>query len=373
MAQPPPPHTNLNPNDDKGPRILGVLWALTGFTTLIVVARVYIRLAVVRSFGLDDYMIVLGIIVGFVYCAVSTAAVAYGFGKHSFLLDQEHLEKVLLLDNISFLWGILFFTIPKLAIAALLNRILNRSMAHQILLWGVTGFAGLVSCICIVVLFTMCDPPEAMWKPWLVEQGVGSCRDQDILVNYAIFTGAVSAFTDLFLAFYPSTILMKLKMSLRKRVALCGALGLGCIASAMAIVKCIQLPGLNDKTDFTSDLILWTCVEANVVVIASCIPTLQPLLEFLTGKRSLTSSNRNTDDKKTSNGYNSGSYGVGKRSLPRKDNIGFTTVESEESILRESQLEGANAHPLTQIRRTDNVTVNYETRNGGYGKDGTSW
>lgn len=256
MAQPPPPHTNLNPNDDKGPRILGVLWALTGFTTLIVVARVYIRLAVVRSFGLDDYMIVLGIIVGFVYCAVSTAAVAYGFGKHSFLLDQEHLEKVLLLDNISFLWGILFFTIPKLAIAALLNRILNRSMAHQILLWGVTGFAGLVSCICIVVLFTMCDPPEAMWKPWLVEQGVGSCRDQDILVNYAIFTGAVSAFTDLFLAFYPSTILMKLKMSLRKRVALCGALGLGCIASAMAIVKCIQLPGLNDKTDlqhFRSD------------------------------------------------------------------------------------------------------------------------
>lgn len=131
----------------------------------------------------------IGQIVGFVYCAVSTAAVAYGFGKHSFLLDQEHLEKVLLLGNISFLWGILFFTIPKLAIAALLNRILNRSMAHQILLWGVTGFAGLVSCICIVVLFTMCDPPEAMWKPWLVEQGVGSCRDQDILVNYAIFTG----------------------------------------------------------------------------------------------------------------------------------------------------------------------------------------
>lgn len=130
------------------------------------------------------------------------------------------------------------------------------------------------------------------------------------------------------------------------------------------------LPSLSTaKTVLTSEY----SVEANVVVIASCIPTLQPLLEFLTGKRSLTSSNRNTDDKKTNNGYNSGSYGVGKRSLPRKDNIGFTTVESEESILRESQLEGANAHPLTQIRRTDNVTVNYETRNGGYGKDGTSW
>lgn len=62
MAQQPPPKPDLDPNDDKGPRILGVLWSLTGFTALIVMARVYIRLAVVRSFGLDDYLIVLGIV-----------------------------------------------------------------------------------------------------------------------------------------------------------------------------------------------------------------------------------------------------------------------------------------------------------------------
>ncbi|KAL1971853.1 hypothetical protein VTN31DRAFT_1941 [Thermomyces dupontii] len=377
MAQQPPPKPDLDPNDDKGPRILGVLWSLTGFTALIVMARVYIRLAVVRSFGLDDYLIVLGIIIGFAYCGVSTAAVAYGFGKHAFTLDQYHLEKVLLLDNVSFIWGILFFTIPKLAIAALLNRILNRSLIQKVILWSLTGFAGIVSCICIVVLFTMCDPPDAMWKPWLVEQGLATCRDQMILVNYAIFTGAFSAFTDLFLAIYPSTVLLKLKMSLRKRLALCGALGLGCIATAMAIVKCVQLPGLNDKVDFTystCDLVLWTCVEANVVVIASCIPTLQPLLEFLMGKRSLTSSGRGTNDYKNSYGYNSSSYGVGKRSLQRKDDVGFTAVESQESILGDNQLESGNAHPLTQIRRTDNVTVNYETRANGYaGKGPTSW
>ncbi|KAL1971855.1 hypothetical protein VTN31DRAFT_1943 [Thermomyces dupontii] len=105
-----------------------------------------------------------------------------------------------------------------------------------------------------------------------------------ILVNYAIFTGAFSAFTDLFLAIYPSTVLLKLKMSLRKRLALCGALGLGCIATAMAIVKCVQLPGLNDKVDFTystCDLVLWTCVEANVVVIASTMDKTCQMLSVL--------------------------------------------------------------------------------------------
>lgn len=47
------------------------------------------------------------------------------------------------------------------------------------------------------------------------------------------------------------TVLMKLQMSLRKRLALSAALGLGAIAAAMAIVKCTQLHGLADKSDYT--------------------------------------------------------------------------------------------------------------------------
>lgn len=181
----------------------------------------------------------------FAFCAVTTTAVINGLGKHLKLIDPNKMEMVLLLNNLSFLFGILAFTIPKLAIAALLNRILNRNKFHRIMLWFLTGLAGAVSCICIVVLFTMCDPPEAMWKPRLQAQGA-PCRDQRILVDYAIFTGgmswlvmnsclascaecakAISAFVDLFLAIYPSTVLMKLNMSLRKKLALCGALGLG--------------------------------------------------------------------------------------------------------------------------------------------------
>jgi hypothetical protein len=38
---------------------------------------------------------------------------------------------------------------------------------------------------------------------------------------------AISAVVDLSLAVYPTTVLLKLQMSLRKRIALCAALGLG--------------------------------------------------------------------------------------------------------------------------------------------------
>lgn len=54
--------TSENLHDDKGPRILAVIWTLTGLTTLMVIARVYIRIAVLRSFGVDDYLIVISMV-----------------------------------------------------------------------------------------------------------------------------------------------------------------------------------------------------------------------------------------------------------------------------------------------------------------------
>lgn len=50
---------------------------------------------------------------------------------------------------------------------------------------------------------------------------------QDLNLDISSNRPAYSAFIDLYLAIYPTTVLMKLHMSLRKRLALCAALGLG--------------------------------------------------------------------------------------------------------------------------------------------------
>lgn len=181
---------------------------------------------------------------GLAYCGVTTAGVRVGFGKHAAVLSQDNLELAILLNTVSFLFGILSFTVPKLAVTAMLNRILNPGWIHKTWLWLLVGTAAAVSCICIIILFTMCDPPEALWKVHLVAEGA-TCKNVWMLVDYAIFTGcksllkkilvcsnanestALSAFVDLYLALYPVIVLMNLHMSLRKRLALCAALGLG--------------------------------------------------------------------------------------------------------------------------------------------------
>lgn len=65
-------------------------------------------------------------------------------------------------------------------------------------------------------------------------------------------------------------------------------------STIVAVYKTTRLPSLasGDFTFSTSDLVVFTIAEGGTIIIAACIPVLQPLLEMLTGKRGWLSSDR---------------------------------------------------------------------------------
>ncbi|KAL2844821.1 hypothetical protein BJY01DRAFT_235157 [Aspergillus pseudoustus] len=366
-----PPHIA---SQTKGPRILGIFWAFYAVSVLMVSARLWIQARWLRNIGLDDYLIAASMVMLTGYTVVSTVNVGLGYGKHTAVIVQEGgmdlLVKILIVNYTDFALGIMSFTTPKLAIAALLNRVMNPHKFHRGWLWFLTGLVFVSSSICIVVLFTMCDPPRALWQVDLINFGQATCRPQKILVGYAIFTGAVSGFVDLYFAIYPSIVLARLQISLQKKLALCAALGMGSVACAMAIVKCFQLPSLYDTSDSTyatADLVIWTSIESNIIIMASCIPTLGPLYELARGKRSWSSHQRYY--KSSDNHPRSFSHdrhirkpafgGQGDRDLITT-NIGPTKDGSQESILQTDESKGP--YPQGGIHRMDRVVVEYEMR-----------
>jgi hypothetical protein len=126
---------------------------------------------------------------GLVYCSMTTANVAIGYGKHAYTLDLETVRMVGFINSVSFVFGIISFVVPKLAVAALLNRILVPSFWQKTWLWIVTGTGTAISTVAIIVPFTMCNPTRALWDISLVMEGKATCRDVWILIHYAIFTG----------------------------------------------------------------------------------------------------------------------------------------------------------------------------------------
>lgn len=166
---------------------------------------------------------------------------------------------------VAFCPGILSFGLPKLAVVALLTRMMNPSRLHAAFMWFLAVFCQLSLMGCVGILFGQCTPTRAMWTIGMER----TCIDPWILVKYSIYAGckllplsfilcdgvfqeagnmpqpwsvvdyladsdpfistAFSAFVDLYFAFYPALVLFNLQMNIKKKIALSFALGIGSV------------------------------------------------------------------------------------------------------------------------------------------------
>ncbi|OJJ50176.1 hypothetical protein ASPZODRAFT_13265 [Penicilliopsis zonata CBS 506.65] len=336
-------------SQDKGPTILSIIWVLTAISSVFVLARLFVRIYVLQKTGLDDILISASMIIEYIYASIVTVSIHAGYGRHASTLEPHELERAKFFNAVAFAPGILSFCLPKLAVVALLVRIMNPSRSQRIFMWTLVCGTGLAALCCVVILFAQCHPTRALWVDGI--QGA-KCWNASILVEYSIAVGCLSAAVDLYLAIYPILILVKLHMHRKKKIGLSIAMGLGVFACVMAIVKCSRLPSLYNRSDTTyasADVFIWTDIESNTIIIAACIPTLAPLIELLLGKRALGSTDPYTpvsNERSNRNGSN------------KKDG---SKVELSSRLKNRKDSLGDDEATLT-IQRQDDVIVQYEQR-----------
>ncbi|RTE78244.1 hypothetical protein BHE90_007291 [Fusarium euwallaceae] len=346
-------HTQAYLDANKGPVILGVILTVSILSTIFVAGRVYTRKKILGALHLDDWLTIVSVIFEWTQVALSIIAVRRGNGRHFDTLTLSQKQDAILFTILGFPFGVMAFGIPKLAVVALLTRIMNPGRVQQIILWGLAGFCMLSLFGCIIILFAQCRPAASQWDFSITEK---TCWSPYILVDFAIFAGALSATTDLYLAVYPAVILWQLQMNIRKKIALSFALGIGSISTIVAIYKCTRLPSLA-SADFsydTSDLVIWTIIESSTIIIACCIPVLQPLVDLLMGRRTFDTSSNGYKHYNSSGYQNYGSSRTGQhrsdielsrsrqgQSAARRDmtNVkylgsGAAELDSQESILQ---------------------------------------
>lgn len=112
-------------------------------------------------------------------------AVKAGNGRHFDLLTQSGKEHVVFFSILGFTFGIISFTVPKLAVVALLVRLMNLSKWHKIFLWALSllSMAALIGCV--IILYAQCTPVSSQWDFSIK----GKCISPWILINYSIFAG----------------------------------------------------------------------------------------------------------------------------------------------------------------------------------------
>jgi hypothetical protein len=136
---------------------------------------------------------------------------------------------------------------------------------------------------------------------------------------------AFSAFLDFAYAIYPATVFFDLNMPTVRKIELSILMGLGAMSGAVAIYKTSLLHLLADRTGGPQialyesvRLTMWTGIEANIIIIAACIPLTTPIMRMAKKRTTgyLSTKRTRSTNRMVNQGYEEFSKGTNNNGSP---------------------------------------------------------
>lgn len=201
-------HSERAEGEDKGKLILTLSWAFTALGATFVALRLFVQTTVRKNIRSEDCWSGLTMVRPFqtsstvdiltqgsdcytqlciiVSSILSTVSVSYGNGRHFDTLTTQQKEGVILWMMSAYVPGIPSLGLGKLAVIALLTRLLFPGRLHYWALWvsGSLCVAILITTVCLLML--QCSPPRALWD-FSVE---GKCMSVEVLIGMSFLAGS---------------------------------------------------------------------------------------------------------------------------------------------------------------------------------------
>ncbi|KAE8334515.1 hypothetical protein BDV24DRAFT_170105 [Aspergillus arachidicola] len=244
-----------------------------------VALRYCVRLCLVKAFGWDDGIMVFAMMLNTLFAVCGMVRSQRGMGRKYQDIDSLHTVRTALL------WWwlgqttyVLTCTMAKISIALSLLRLTVRPF-DSMLMYIVIGVSGVVGTVFWLILTLQCTPVSEFWE----RRRNDTCSKGDQVVIMSYVYSVVACMCDFAIGIFPIFLLKDLQMNQRKKCLLAGILTVGCIASAAVLARIPFLQEYN-RGDFlyaTSDISIWSNVEAGLGITAGSLITLRPLFRWL--------------------------------------------------------------------------------------------
>ncbi|KAK5661094.1 hypothetical protein OQA88_10984 [Cercophora sp. LCS_1] len=264
-----------------GTTYIGVIAILCAISTLLVAARVFFRWGSTAGVAVDDYFLVVAAILGVIEMSMMISIVEPVIVSRPQFVPFETLNRTAprtIIAQATSSWSV---ALTKTSIAFLLIR-LQQVQAWAICLYVIIGVQILAAVFVTILHTTRCLPTEAIWNPTIQDSWCWSPEAFKVAMTHA---STLAVFTDVVFALIPLTFVRHIRSSPLHRVVIVGLMGLGLLASGASIVKTIMIFRLDQDGDASGhglEIGLWASIEAQVGIIATCIPCLRaPFLRLL--------------------------------------------------------------------------------------------
>ncbi|KAG4430400.1 hypothetical protein IFR05_014120 [Cadophora sp. M221] len=281
------------PFQNQSQTIVSVFVVITAVASVFVAARLVHGNLRGNKLGLEDWIVTGGLILAGLPIALTIKMAGEGFGKHLYSLEDGDLKKFLRDFYIAENTYVVVLSVTKLSILFFYLRIFQNKYWFSVQVWATIAMICVSTAIISVMTIFQCRPIPYFWDRDI--KG-GSCLDLNAL---AYANSAMSMVQDVIITLLPLREVLKLNMSLHKKITIVLVFALGGFGCIVSAIRLKVLLGFGNSIDPTWDyvfVVIWTAIELGVAIVLSCLPSVRSLVIRLYSKKFPSSSG-------SSNGY----------------------------------------------------------------------
>jgi len=272
---------------------------IKGITTIFFSIRIYSRLKGTGGvFGLDDVFISLAWGLAMITGGFEIlGALKYGFDRHIWYVEPSLWEGGALLGWVEGLLYIFASMFAKISVLLFYRRLVEGtcSRVYRAMLRAAIVFTVLFAAVSLILWCTNCLPTNAFWRRLdPTYKGQYSCISQRSSKATSAFTGGMGAFTDFYSVLLPGTLMLRVRVTKRQKVALISIFALGFLTVATAIIRTYYLVQFSgdylDKTWLGFNVIIAGMTEIEVGIMCACAPSIRSLFRSYFADRSINGS-----------------------------------------------------------------------------------
>ncbi|KAI1380696.1 hypothetical protein F4677DRAFT_195075 [Hypoxylon crocopeplum] len=250
--------------------------------------RVYTRIWVTCSFGVDDFLCLAAAATVTAYCVLVFLLLRSSMGPHQWDVPLSKLDiHVVLADNlVSICLYAAAAILLKSALIALYLRIFRPAKGAKILIWASLIVIVLFYLISLIVDTIICGPYIKDARMPTTSESFNpdencSTPQRPLWITMGIF-GIVS---DFYLLAIPVGLTLNVQLAPKRKIGVCCIFLTGLLACAFSVLSTVYRFQLVDSLDLTWLATLtyaYTAAELNVGIACSCMPVISVVFHSLT-------------------------------------------------------------------------------------------
>ncbi|KAH8887982.1 hypothetical protein GQ53DRAFT_843762 [Thozetella sp. PMI_491] len=263
--------------ESNTPMILGAAGFMTGLAVIIASVRFYVRQFILKSFGWDDWVMVVATLHTITVLACFIGQVQNGAGHHWYDIGiPDEWEALKHWQYAQVCVAIIGVSVVKVSVGFGLLRFMKTKWYRRFII-SMIAFVVVATIASVGPLLFECHP---MYVSWAYIRPVGVCISSESFRAVAELNGIINVVTDFIFVVTPIPTIVQLKVNRKTKISLIAVICLGFLAVATAIVRLVigNKPWQLSDGPWNLTFYIWNSAELNAGIIAASLPPLRPLL-----------------------------------------------------------------------------------------------